>query len=77
MPLYMIYKQCMYLIISLLIAFCFIFRYIKLKFDQVNGYLLKLSEDNKCGIKWALQNPVSLLHQHKFPSNEWMTWILM
>ncbi|XP_072754391.1 uncharacterized protein [Anoplolepis gracilipes] len=54
--------------------------YIRLKFDQVNRYLLNLSKDNKFQIEWASENQVLLSHQHRFlksPSNERMIWILI
>lgn len=54
-----------------------IFRYIGLKFDQLNQHLLNLIRANKRGIKRAWGNS---MHQHRFSqtsSNEWMTWIVM
>ncbi|XP_029159994.1 uncharacterized protein LOC114931995 [Nylanderia fulva] len=54
--------------------------YVGLKFDQVNGYLVNISKDNKYDVKQTQENPVLLSYQHTFPktpNKEWMTWILM
>ncbi|XP_050463451.1 uncharacterized protein LOC126857775 [Cataglyphis hispanica] len=54
--------------------------YVGLKFDQVNQYLLDLTEDNKRGLKRVWENPASLSQKRKFlktRNSEWMIWIII
>jgi len=58
----------------------FIFRYIKLKFDQINTHLQNLSKDVKYEIKPASQNPIIQVHQRRFSknlSNQYIIWTVM
>lgn len=66
----------LYVLIICLIFF-HIFRYIGLKFDQVNQHLVDLTKDSKRGMKRAAwKNP---MHQQRFSqaSSEWMIWTVM
>jgi len=54
------------------------FRYIGLKFDQINEHLDKLTNGNK--IKRAWEDSVLLFHQSRYtkaPRNAHMIWIVM
>lgn len=56
-----------------------IFRYVSLKFDQINEYLEKLNKSND-RIKRVWEHPVLLCHQSRYakiPRIKYMIWILM
>jgi len=64
-------------LLSYLLIFFYISRYIGLKFDQVNQHLLDLTRDNEHKIKRAWKSSTL---QHRYPqtlSNEWLIWIVM
>lgn len=65
--------------IIIFIKSLFIFRYIGLKFDQINENLQKIMRDNKRGLIQVRKNHV-LSCQSRFlgiPSNKYMIWIVM
>lgn len=67
-------SSCHYLLVSI------IFRYIALKFDQINHYLRIMESDNKHAVKWAWQRSTLLSQQNgnsKSKNNEYITWIVM
>jgi len=72
-------EKYLFISINCLLIFS-IFRYVGVKFDQINKYLEKLTNINKCRIKSAWEHPVLLFHQFRYtkaPKNACIIWIVM
>jgi len=70
----------MHIYYHLITNFPFIFRYIGVKFDQINEHLKNISNNNKHGVAQAWNNAALRTLQRQFaktPNNKWMIWIIM